>query len=454
MSFFGINLASRSLQADQQALEVTGQNITNANVPGYSRQVAIIRSVTGPGASGLDQAGNPLAPGGGIDVAMVQRAHAAWLDQQSGQLQAQAGQTGIDSQTAQSVEGLLAEPTDAGLSATMDRFLAAFGNLATHAGDSASRDQVLQAGQALADKFSQLDQGLQSQQQGVIAAAKENVNTINDLAKQVAALSHDIGAAQAAGANPNEALDQRDQLLAQLVQRTGATVSGQQGAEVVVSLAGAALVQGDHANSLDLAPGASLSVTLHGSGAPVTVAGGELHAEQAWANTTLPEYRTRLDNIRDGFAAAVNSLHQSGRDASGSPGQPFFTASATGAISVNPALLSDSSKVVSGDGTAGSGSVALSISNLGTAAGSVIPQYRQLVADIGRNSADSSQASDQAQAGLQQIQTAQASESGVNLDEELAQMVSQQQSYAASARLLSTFDQLLSTLIQQTGGTA
>ena len=452
MSFFGINLASRSLQAQQQALEVTGQNITNVDVPGYSRQVAIIRSVSGPGAAALDEAGNPVATGGGIDVALVQRTHAAWLDQQTAQLQAQGGQTNIDSQTAQSLEGLLAEPTDAGLSATMDRFMTAFGNLATHAGDAASQDQVLQAGQALTSRFSQLDQGLETQQQGVIAQAHDSVAAINDLAKQVAALSHDIGQAQAAGAAPNELLDQRDQLLAQIVRRTGATVSGQQSGAVVVSLGGITLVQGEHANSLDLAPGTSLSVVLHGSGQPVTVAGGELHAEQNWANTILPDYQTRLNSVRDGFAAAVNSLHQSGHDASGAPGQPFFLASASGDLSVNPALLSDRQKVVSGDGTSGSGSVALSISNLATAAGSVVPQYRQLVADIGTKTADSSQAAAQSQTGLQQLQAAQASESGVNLDEELAHMVSQQQAYSASAKLLSTFDQMLTTLIQQPTG--
>jgi flagellar hook-associated protein 1 FlgK len=55
------------------------------------------------------------------------------------------------------------------------------------------------------------------------------------------------------------------------------------------------------------------------------------------------------------------------------------------------------------------------------------------------------------QASLTQLETMQSSESGVNLDEELATMVAQQHIYAASARLLSTYDQMLDTLIQRTG---
>jgi flagellar hook-associated protein 1 len=451
VSFFGINMASRALQADQRALEVTGQNITNVNVPGYSRQVAVLTSITGPGAMALDEAGNPVAPGGGIDVALVQRTHAAWLDQAAGQLTAQSGQATINDQTAQQLEGLLAEPTDAGLAATLDRFTAAFGNLASHPEDAAARDGVLRAGQDVANRLQQLNQGLESLRQGTVDQARGNIAAINDLAKQVASLDGQIGQAQAAGAAPNELLDQRDQLLQQLTQKAGVTVSGQQGGELIVSVGGVALVQGQQARALALAPGSPLSVVVAGTGEAVTVPGGELRAQQDWVNTTLPAYQSRLGAFQNSLSAAVNSAHQSGHDATGAAGQPFFVTDAGGTLTVNPALAADSRKVVAGDGTAGSASVALAIADLGAASGKALAPYQQWVADVGAQAADSRQQSDQSQASLQQVQSAQSSESGVNLDEELAQMVSLQQAYSASAKLLSTYDTLLTTLIQQTG---
>ena len=451
MSFFGINMASRALQADQRALEVTGQNITNANVPGYSRQVAVLTSISGPGAMTLDEAGSAVAPGGGVDVAVVQRTHAAWLDQAAGQLTAQSGQATIDDQSAQQLEGLLAEPTDAGLAATMDRFMAAFGNLANHPEDAAASDGVLHAGEEMANRYQQLNQGLDSLHQGMAAQAQGSVTAINDLAKQVASLDGQISQAQAAGATPNELLDQRDQLVQQLTQKAGVTVSGQQGGDLIISVGGVALVQGQQAQALALAPGRPLSVVMAGTGQAVTVPGGELRAQQDWVNTTLPGYRSRLGAFRDSLTAAVNTLHQSGRDATGAVGQPFFVTDAGGNPAVNPALLADSRKVVAGDGTAGSGSVALAIADLGAPSGKGLSPYHQWVADIGAQAADSRQQSAQTQASLQQIQAAQSSESGVNLDEELAQMVSLQQAYSASARLLSTYNTLLTTLIQQTG---
>jgi flagellar hook-associated protein 1 FlgK len=451
VSFFGINLASRSLQADQRALEVTGQNITNADVPGYSRQEALLVPVLGPGAMVPELAGSAAAPGGGVDVAQVLRTHAAWLDTAAAQLTAQSGQAGIADRSAQQLQSLLAEPTDAGLSATADRFLSAFGNLSSHPEDPAARDGVLRAAQELTGRLQQLSQGLESLRQNMVTQASDNMSQVNDLAKQVAALNGQIGQAQAAGAAPNELIDQRDQLLQQLTERTGAMVSGQEGGELVVSIGGIHVIQGTQAEALSLAPGSPASVVVAGTGQAVTAPGGQLGAQLNWANTIVPGYQSRLSAFRDGLAAAVNSLHQSGRDATGAAGVPFFVADAAGNLSVSPALVADSRKVVAGDGTAGNGSVALAIANLGSAASTVLSPYRRMVADIGRLASESHSQSQQADASRQQIQAMQSSESGVNLDEELAQMVSLQHAYSASARLLSTYDQMLTTLIQQTG---
>ncbi len=451
MSFFGINLASRSLQADQLALEVTGQNITNADVPGYSRQEALLTPVSGPGASVPELSGSPVAPGGGVDVALVQRTHAAWLDAAAAQLSAQSGQASINDQSAQQLQSLLAEPTDAGLSATTDRFLTAFGNLASHPEDAAARDNVLRAAQELTGRIQQLSQGIDSLRQNLANQASDNIAAVNDLAKQVAALDGQISQAQAAGGAPNELIDQRDQLLEQLTQRTGATASGQEGGELVVSIGGINLIQGTHAEALSLQTGSPPSVLIARTGTAVTAAGGQLGAQLNWANTILPGYQSRLDGFRDGLAAAVNNLHQSGRDPAGAAGQPFFVTDAGGNLAVNPALIADPKKVVAGDGTAGNGAVALAISNLGSAASGTLTPYQRLVADIGSQASESHSQSQQADASRQQIREMQSSESGVNLDEELAHMVSLQHAYAASARLLSTYDQMLTTLIQQTG---
>jgi len=451
MSFFGINLASRALQAHQRALEVTGQNIANVDTPGYSRQVAVTRAVTGPGPRLLDRGGAPLAPGGGVDVAQVVRTRAAWLDRLMGELDAQMGQAGIDARAGERVEQLLAEPTAGGLSATLDRFFAAFGTLAARPEDTAAREGVVRAGAEAAGRLQELTRGLDTLRADLMSQARENVAAINRLAAQVGALNGVIGLSQASGAEPNELLDQRDQLLAELTRRAGVTVSGQGGGEVIVSLGGMTLVQGTHVDALDLASGTSWGLTLGSSGTPVAAPGGELGAQREWISGRIADLRSQIAAARDGLAAGVNALHQSGRDRTGGAGEAFFVADAAGDLAVNPALLADSGRVVAGDGSAGDGSVALALSDLGAGAGSVLPAYRSLVAGVGAQVQASRRLVEQAGAGREQVGAMQASESGVNLDEELARMVALQHTYAASARLLSAYDTMLGQLLEHTG---
>jgi flagellar hook-associated protein 1 FlgK len=453
VSFLGINIASRSLQATQKELEVTGQNISNANTPGYSRQIAVITSVSGAGAVLRDRSGTPLAPGGGVDVAQVLRSHAAWLDRATEGLGAQVGQSKANEQNASAVESLLSEPGDAGLQSTLGRMFAAFNNLASHPDDMALRDQAVRASQEVGQRFLQLTNGLGDLKDNVVTQAAQNVDTVNQLIEQVANLDKVIGQAQAAGGAPNEILDQRDQLLADLSRIAGATVSGRDGSKLVVSIGGITIVQGEEFDKLAMAPGNGFDVVVASTGTTVQVAGGEMRAQQEWAATTIPNYLQQVQALRDQFAASVNALHTSGNDLTGTPGQPFFTTDSGGNITVNPLIAADSRRVVAGDGTAGDGQVAQAIANLRTTAGSILPTYQTLVANIGASAADASRFTQQTTASLQQIQGMQASESGVNLDEELAKMVSLQHAYAASAKLLTAYDSMLGTLISTASAT-
>lgn len=454
MSMFGLDIARRALLTQQRALEVTGQNVANAETPGYSRQVTVTRSVNGPGAQARSGAGGSLAAGGGVEVARVYRAHAGWLDRSAAALSSRSGQASAEATQASQLEGVLQEPGDGGLHATLERFYDAASNLAARPGDTASRQAMTRAGADVANRFNTLTKDVDTLQSDLQGQFAKGVDEVNDLASQVADLSAQIGQAQASGAAPNELLDQRDQLLDELAGKAGVTVSGQEGADVVVSLGGVTLVQGDHATQLEVSASNPFQVVTSGpegtGGQPANFNGGALRAQQQWGTETLPAMRSQIAGLRDQFASAVNTLHQSGKDQDGNAGAAFFVADGQGNLSVNPEL-SDSRRVAAGDGTAAGGGVARGISDLGKATGPLSQGYAALVSDIGARSATATRNADVTDASRQQIQAMQSSESGVNLDEELAKMVSLQHAYSASARLLSTYDDMLGTLIERTG---
>lgn len=451
MSLAGIHLATRSLLAHERALEVTGQNIANAETPGYSRQVALTRAVTGPGGRPLDGAGAAITPGGGVDVVAVVRTHAAWLDRSAAALSAQVGQSSVAEKYSGRVEALLAEPGTGGLQHTLGQFFDAASQLASQPDSLAAREGLLRAGGQTAERLRQLTDGLEALRGEAVAGVRATVARVNELSGQIAALNGAITQAQAGGAAPNELLDQRDQLVADLTRLTGATVSGQEGGALVVSVGGRTLVQGSQAETLSVSPGDPFQIVDAGSGEALFVPGGELRGLMDWGSTTLPGLQAEVAAIRNGLAEAVNGLHRSGTGLEGSTGQDFFTTDAAGNLQVNPALQGNPYRIAAGDGTAGDGSVAQALAGLGAASGDLQKGYSALVARIGASAAESRYGARQAELSLEQVRGMQASETGVNLDEELAHMVSLQHAYAASARLLSTFDQMLDTLIQRTG---
>lgn len=74
MSFLMLNIAQRSLASQELAMEVTGQNLTNATTPGYHRESAVITEA--PPIPVTDLGGDSGAGqlGEGTTVSTIQRA--------------------------------------------------------------------------------------------------------------------------------------------------------------------------------------------------------------------------------------------------------------------------------------------------------------------------------------------------------------------------------------------
>ncbi len=439
MSLQGIYLASRALLAHQKAIEVTGQNVTNAATPGYTRQVALLRSTETAQPGDVSGAG-PV--GGGVDVAATLRTHAAWLDRSTDSLSGQAGDAAFSQSISARTELVTGEPGANGVQAALDKFFNAFQNVADRPDNSGVRRTAIQAGVDLARRFNTAVSDLESLRTETITGIRDNAVRATALAGQIA----DLNGTLVTSGDSSTVRDQRDQLLGELTKLTGATVTGRDAGELVVSVGGVALVQGVHAQSLNARPDGGLFL---GDGTPIPLVGGEIGARQRWGQTTIPGYQEALGAVREQLATSVNAQHTAGVDQSGTAGVAFFVQGPGGALSVN-GVLRDPARLAVGNGTSGDGQIAAGIAGLRNAP-TIAPVYQGFVSDLGIDAAQATRQSDLAQASVRQLQEMQASESGVNLDEELAHMVAQQHVYAASARLLSTYDSLLETLIQRTG---
>jgi flagellar hook-associated protein 1 FlgK len=318
-SFFGLNTLLRGLQAQQQAIDTTSHNIANANTDGYSRQVVSMsatQSYTMPAQN--RPASTPLDVGTGVMVDQIKRQRDAYVDLElRTQMQTQ-GRWEALAEGLRQVEGVFTEPSDHGLQSQIDQFFNAWSDLSNNPSSTAVRQTVLSTAEALSASFNDLARRLQGSRDDVDAAIAAKVPDINTAAAALAGLNNQITKAVSAGDVPNDMRDQRDLLLDQLVQLTGATYHEDANGSVTVLLGGRTLVSGNRANALatttqTFASGTEIhSLTWAQDGSAVTLGGGTLQGQIEVRDSVLPEKMRRLDLLASALVNTVNTQHQQG----------------------------------------------------------------------------------------------------------------------------------------------
>jgi flagellar hook-associated protein 1 len=426
----GLQTALSGLLAEQQAIDVTGHNITNANTEGYSRQRAVLQtneplriadlsSVTGEGGQ----------LGTGVSVATYTRVRNTYLDAQYRTQNAGLGAASTKAEQLQQAQGAFDEPSRAGISSQLSAFWSAWNSLADSPSSEAAKVSVVSAGTQLAGTLNQVGgqlQAVEGQVAAQYAAITGPSGQVQDDANQIAQLNHQIKLSLQAHQQPNDLEDRRDQLLDKLSELADVTVTKAADGTDTVSFGNAAkpLVEGSQVNwpqELTAAAGGQLGALL------------ELSSPAG----ALAQYRTALNGVAETLAGSVNALHTT---------TPFFSGAtaATIAVAVKPAEVETSST-----GTPGGNDVALAIAAL--RGGATDQRYAALVAQVGSDVQNAHNDQANAQAVVTAVGNQRQSVSGVSLDEEMTNLISFQRGYQASARALTTMDEMLDTLINHTG---
>jgi len=473
----GIGLTG--INTSQANLLTTSHNITNANTPGYSRQSTIV-TTNAPMFSGAGFFGQ------GSRVDNVRRQYDQFLSQQV--LTASARKEEFSAYGAQitQLDNLLADP-NAGLSPALAEFFAGVQDVASNPTSMPARQALISTAESLAARFNALDTRLNEIRDLNEGQIVGTVDSINAYAGQIAQMNERIGAAQLAGPSiaANDLLDQRDNLVAELnklVKTT--TVTESDGSLSVFIGSGQGLVVGGSVATLVVAPDSSapadpfrgeIRLATPAGGSVLLpdslFGGGQLGGLLKFRDETLDSAREQLGQIAVSVAGEVNAQHALGFDLDGNAGAGFFndlSAMAADPVSLRAAagafaLVIDDARKIAASGPAdaargvlagpGNNENALQLARLqsslvmqgGTA--TFQSSYAQLVGFVGNKTREVQIGEAAHETQLQQAIDAQQSLSGVNLDEEAANLIRHQQSYQAAARIMSIasslFDEIL-----------
>ena len=469
MSTFGsLSTALSALYAQQRGLDVTGQNIANANTEGYSRQRVDLKSVGAPTVPAIWATYE--GAGGGVTVSDVQRLRDMFLESRAHSEHGRLSYLQTMSTTLANVEQTLGEPGETGLAAQLGEFWGYWHDVANNPGDLAARGQLLQQAGTITTTFHNVSTALAAQWN----SQREQLGTIADevtaTAARVAELNAAIARATQAGTPANELADQRDLLATRLAELVGSTTKASTDGQVDVYVGGTALVRGATSNGLAVkGPGDFASrgtpptpVTLEWTNGSYAAAVqlGKAGALLESVNATIPGYLTDLDAVAAELATTVNAAHTAGWDLDGLPGAAFFSPTPATAATIQVALSQPRSVAASGVDPASTtppgpnldGSNAAALGELPNATtSSADSTYRQLIVKLGVAAQTTNQRVDIQASTTTNLDSAREAQAGVSLDEEMVNMMSFQHAYAAAARVMTTIDETLDVLINRTG---
>ena len=490
------NIISSSFAANAGQTAVVSNNIANVNTNGYSRQIANV--VTNP-------------DGGVDVSSVIREANAALTEQVSSSTAQAASQQAIangvatlaqtvsDSSSASSTSG--ADQNGASPSARLASLQSALATYADTPDSTSAGDAVVTAAKNLAQSLNSGSATVESVREQADQDMASSVAKINSLLGRFAAANNAVVAGLQSGANVAGAEDQRDSMVTQLAQQIGVvTTTAANGSMSIYTDSGVTLFE-DTARTvsftatptlIDGASGNAVSVDgvpITGANSPMLIQSGALAGYAALRDTLAPEYGAQLDQIAAGLINAFAESDQSTHPTlpslpglfttPGAIGLPSTSAAAglAAAIEVNPTVdpsqggnvnllrdggISDPGNPAYVYNTTGAASYSGRIEELEAAvsatrsfnpsaglgaSASLLDYGNASVSWLNSQNQQASSASSYQNALASQATSALSNATGVNLDAEMTNMLSLENSYASTAKLLTTVNSMFSALL-------
>lgn len=486
-------IANQSLATVASQINVVSRNISGVNVSGYAAKTALVSTSFGGGAQidGIARATNSALFQNSLQATSAKTSSSVLSDglDQIDRALGISSSTATDATTSRSPAALIAS-----LSTALQTY-------SVSPSDSAAAQSVLTSAQALAQALNDATAVLQNVRQQADADIASSVADINSLLAQFHEVNSDIVAGTQAGRDVTDSLDRRDELLMKLSAEVGITTVTRANNDMVIYTDGGATLFETTPRTVSFQPttvytattsGAAVfvdGVQVTGSSSPMPIQSGRLKGLTDLRDVVAPQYQSQLDETARGLIDAFSETDQTGganptvpglftypgaittpavgviaglageiivnanvdpsqggnlnllRDGGiSSPGNPVYTYNATGGAGYSDRirqLISGLSTSRSFDPAAGLDSQQSLTSYATSSVGWLAAQRQQ-----------ATNATTYQSTLLSQTSQALSNATGVNLDDQMSKMLDLENSYQASAKLLSTVDAMYKALFQ------
>ncbi|MBU0984000.1 MAG: flagellar hook-associated protein FlgK [candidate division Zixibacteria bacterium] len=458
--FAGLEIGKRALLSTQVSMQTIGHNIANVNTPGYTRQRVMMTEAL-PESS----AHGPL--GSGVRVDSVRHMRDLFLGRQYREAQKGLGEWTYKQKTMDQIENLFNEPQDGSLGELVDQFFNSWSTLETDPTLAGNRSAVVASANELVHLINQRANSLIQLRDAVDRDIVNTTEEVNRLTTEIAHLNFQIKSSELGNFRANDLRDQRDLLIDQLSNTIDVNVMEQSDGTATVSMGSMILVDGVYqlpigTNAVHDGEKVTHELVWQGTDVGLKNVNGELAGLLESRDSIIPRYLNELDQLARTLVESVNSLHEAGYGLNGSTGVSFFdptnltaasirvsreieldinriAASGTSDIDVNDAIVAQQITALRDAMTMNNGSMTMT------------DFYTSMVGKVGIETREATSYTTNFSLMLQQVDNQRQSVQGVNLDEEMVNLVKYQQAYDAAARVITTMDQALDTIIHSMG---
>ncbi|MFK0275482.1 flagellar hook-associated protein FlgK [Ensifer sp. NPDC090286] len=467
-----ISIAQQAFSNTAQQTAIVSKNIANAGNADYSRRLALLGST-----------------GNGAQVVSIYRAqNEALLKQSIASIGEASGQARLREGLELLKSGLGGNNYETAPSKLLSEFRNSLQTLASTPGNKTIAAAAVTSAQDLADSLNKTSANVQNMREDADKEIALEVDKLNSLLADFERVNNEVKSATATGGDANDALDQRDKILKQISEIVGiSTVTRGNNDTVIFTTDGTVLFE-NIPRQVTFAPTTTYDATVTGNkifvdGVPIapgsgadTTAKGKLASLVQLRDDIGPKFQSQLDEIARGLVELFKEGGQPGLFTWGTAAVPPAGTVVPGLASkitvnalakANPLLLRDGgfNGVVSNPGGAANPSPGYTglldgfINKMGEnmsfdpstgldGTSSLLNFATGSVGWLEQTRKTASTADDNKRAMLSRTQEALSKQTGVSIDEELSLLLDLEQSYKASAKLVSTVDAMMAALME------
>ena len=456
-----LNIAKNALFTQQTALQVMSNNIANVNTEGYARQEAVLTEEKAV-VTDLGLLGN------GVKVSTVMSHYDKYLEASIARENTSLEEQKTYEQYFGRLENVLDE-NNTGMASNITAFFNAWQDLSADPLSLTSRTNAVTAGTNLSNGIRNVYGALQDLQNEVNSSVSKEVDNVNNLLHSIAALNNQVYAAGSNSGEYNTLINQRTQLIQDLAGKLDIQYfEDNDGGVTVMTSGGKALVDRETVYELEATrdPNDNMySVTWKGNSTysvdiTSTIRGGTIKGLVDLRDNYIEGFMTNIDDLAKSIMEEVNSVHSTGYNLNGTTGINFFNdinQNYAAGMNVSTDVMTDIRNVAvtsSADNQSGN-DIAMALAELGTTNVTINGQATTYVdfstsaaTRAGSLSQNAQDLSSYHQDLMASVEKQRDSVSGVSIDEEMSNLIKFQYAYQAAARLITTADTMMNTLLE------